>query len=167
MGKTKKPKQQDSLTALVGRVANELLGEEGEISARQLAKSVIENHERQVRGEAETLVRKRVTSLAKSLLRRRADAPLQQEQLDLGLPEGWLLAVRGDKGQLTFVLAVDAGEDDLVGAEAERQHRVKQAEAKAANATDSAKRSLANAQRDLENFRTLAGRVRSNGGDSE
>jgi hypothetical protein len=168
MGKTKpKTKKQDGLTTLVGRVANELLGEEGEISARQLVNSVLEGHEREVKREADVLVRKHVTSVAKSILRRRADAPLQQDELPLGLPEEWLIAVRGEKGQLTYVLAHEANEDDLLGAEKEREHRVKQAEAAVANAGDSAKRALVNAQRDLQHFRTLVSRIQSNGGEHE
>jgi hypothetical protein len=152
------PKLKDA----VSDIASALLDEGAEVTPDTVATAVLEQHARLVKAHVEQRDRKTVRSMAKSILKKRSDAPLQEE-LELGLPDVWVLRVRNENGEVSYALARDASEDALIGAESERKYAVTQAEAALANGTAAAERRLERTQTELERFRTLAGRLAGNG----
>jgi hypothetical protein len=155
------PTPQQRLKELVGGCATETLDNGVALTPTALANQVRGAHAKLVEEVAKSNADKLVRAMARSCLRLRSDAPLQQE-LDLGLPEEWVLRVR-TSGSVTYVLAADASEDDLIGAEEERRHQLKRAEARAANGQASGQRSVATARANLERCVELLQRLGRNG----
>jgi hypothetical protein len=106
-----------------------------------------------------------LTRLTRKVLRRRARSALGAEQLDLGLPVAWVLAVAGaDDGPVEYVLATSAGEDQLLSAEAHRETLVKDAEGRLEGAGTAARRRLDERVRELATLRELLKRLAGNDG---
>jgi hypothetical protein len=146
------------LLELVGVCATQELDAAAAVTPDELAVVVREKHPKLVDEFSRAQAGKLLRSMARGCLKQRSDQPLQQA-LDLGIPDAWTLRVRFSDGRVHYVLADDASEDELLGAEREREHVLKRAEARAANSTDSGRRALERAKGDLERVRELLHRL--------